>query len=143
MPTASTISRAARPVPGSSRGRTGGFALAGLARRALRLIAGEEIVELDRMTDGARVHHAGGLDEEGMELFGRGAGMRAHLRHVRDIALRRADPVDDEVARAPHRHEVAQAAQHRLAVSPVGKGPSLALAQPIHLPAPVDEGPLG
>src|SRR5688572_12012534 len=69
--------------------------------------------------------------------------MRADLGHVRDTPARGTVPVDDEVARAPHRHEVPDAAQHRLAVRPVSKGPRLALAQPMHLSAPVDNGPLG
>src|SRR6266508_1247569 len=47
--------------------------------------------------------------------------MGASLLDERDIALRSADSIHDEVARAPHGHEVAKSRQDELPVLPLGK----------------------
>src|SRR5713101_3970011 len=47
--------------------------------------------------------------------------MGASLLDERDIALRGADSIHDEVARAPHGHEVAKSRENELPVLPLGE----------------------
>src|SRR2546430_3172286 len=96
-----------------------------------------------RMGDRRRERHGRRMDDERVQLVVRRPRMRADLVHERHVALGSVDPVDDEVARALHRHQVAEAFEDPVQVVAAGKRPGPELVETIALAAPDADGPAG
>src|SRR5712691_2858238 len=95
------------------------------------------------MGDRRRERHGRWVDDERVQLVVRRPTMRADLGHERHVALGRADSVDDEIARALHRYQVAEALDDPREIVASAKRPDPELVETVALAAPAADGPVG
>src|SRR5213592_4057587 len=94
------------------------------------------------MGDRRRERYGRWVDDERVQLVVRRPGVGADLVHERHVALGRIDPVDDEITRALHRHQVAEALEDPRQVVASGERPGAELVETIALAAPGADGPV-
>src|SRR2546422_6429080 len=94
------------------------------------------------MGDRRRERYGRWVDDERVQLVVRRPGVGTDLVHERHVALGRIDPVDDEITRALHRHQVAEALEDPRQVVASGERPGAELVETIALAAPGADGPV-
>src|SRR5439155_2227002 len=100
-------------------------------------------VQRGRNGDRRCERHGRWVKDERVQLVLRPPTMRAYPGHERHVALGRADSVDDEIARALHRHQVAEALDDPREIVATAKRPEPELVETVALAAPAADGPVG